>query len=176
MKGPPKEHEPKDERGFVLVVSVSMITLLTLFGFTTLHTIWVDARLVYAQRQTQTAFHIAEAGMKWGLSQLNALDANFADFNSVLDESEINCGAGTDECPCEITGWRPLSGVVSEQVIDYPSEANPLGWFRVVVKDDDDGDNGDMSSDANRTIRVRSYGMMYRGGRRMIEVTVTRSY
>jgi hypothetical protein len=175
MTGRPIQQDP-GQRGFVLIVAVSLITLLTLFGFTTLHTIWVDARLVYAQRQTQTAFNLAEAGMKWGLARLNTLDANFPDFDSVLVESALDCGAGTEECPCELTGWRPLSSDPDEHIIDYPDSENPIGSFRVVVKDDHDGDDGDLDSDTNRTILLRSYGLMVGGGRRMIEVTVTRSY
>ena len=175
MRGRLPNQDPR-QRGFVLIAAVSLISLLTLFGFTTLHTIWVDARLVYAQRHNQTAFGVAQAGMKWGLAKLNELDANFTSFDSVLDETVIDCGAGSDECPCELTGWRPLSGEASEEVIDYPDSENPIGTFRVVVKDDDDGDNGDLSSDTNRTIYIRSYGVITGGARRMVEVTVTRSY
>ena len=86
-------HKKEGERGFVLIAAVSLITILTLFGFTTLHSIWVDARLVYAQRQTQSAFNIAEAGMKWGLAELNVLDAHFSSFDSFLVESELDCGS-----------------------------------------------------------------------------------
>ena len=45
MRGRLPNQDPR-QRGFVLIAAVSLISLLTLFGFTTLHTIWVDARLV----------------------------------------------------------------------------------------------------------------------------------
>ena len=83
---------------------------------------------------------------------------------------------GTEECPCELTGWRPISSDSSEHIVNFPDDTNPIGTYRVVVRDDDDGDNGDLTKDANRTILIRSYGRLLTGGRRMIEVTVTRSY
>lgn len=170
----------KSERGYILIVSIMVSAVLTLMGFLVLHTVWFDSKNAYADRQSQVAFHLAESGMAWGISKLNELDTDFTDFNDLLDEDPLNCGVGSDECPCELTGWRPISGVEGESIIPYPDETNSVGTYRVVVKDDDDGDDrleeaGD-AKDQNTTILIRSYGISNQGSRRMLEATVTKSF
>ena len=101
---------------------------------------------------------------------------------TTLDEDPLDCGAGSDTCPCELTGWRPISGEEGEDIMHYPGpdELNSIGTYRVVVKDDDDGDDrlieaGD-AKDQNTTILIRSYGISNQGSRRMLEATVTKSF
>lgn len=167
------------ERGYILVIALMVSAVLTLFGLLVLHTVWFDSKIAYADRQSQTAFHLAEAGLAWGMSHLNEVDSDFSDFDSLLDEPPLECAGGTD-CPCELTGWRPL--VPDTDRVWYPTgdPETSFGWFRVVVKDDVDGDNGDLSRDNNQTVLLRSYGVSGSGeddgARRMIEVAVTRSY
>ena len=176
MKKNIKAHE--NERGYILLVSVMVSAVLTLMGFLVLHTVWFDSKTAYADRQSQVAFHLAEAGMAWGISKLNELDTDFTDFNDLLDEDPLDCGSGSDACPCELTGWRPISGEEDEKIVFYPGpdEQNSIGQYRVVVKDDDDGDDGDLESDTNQRIKIRSYGLSHQGSRRMLEVIVTKSF
>ena len=172
----------KNERGYILLVSIMISAVLTLMGFLVLHTVWFDSKTAYADRQSQVAFHLAESGMAWGISKLNELDTDFTTFNELLDEDPLDCGAGSDTCPCELTGWRPISGEEGEDIMHYPGpdELNSIGTYRVVVKDDDDGDDrlteaGD-AKDQNTTILIRSYGISNQGSRRMLEATVTKSF
>tara|TARA_Y100001934_G_scaffold233009_1_gene282217 strand:+ start:486 stop:1037 length:552 start_codon:yes stop_codon:yes gene_type:complete len=183
MTGAPLLQSRRFERGYVLVTSVLISAVLTLMGFLVLHTVLSDSRTTYADRQSQVAFHLAEAGMAWGIDRLNQLDTDFTDFNSVLDEPPLDCQSGTDMCPCELTGWRPLSGEEHEEIMFYPDpldESTAIGTFRVVVKDDDDGDSrledDGSARDQNITILIRSYGRSNQGSRRMIEATVTKSF
>ena len=202
------------ERGYVLIVAVSLTAMVTLLGYLMLQTVWATSRTVYSGRQSESAMYLAEAGLAWGASQLNTLDLSLLDFSDLppysLDGpcsanypscsdavfadssdpnfsnfsgcltclSEVDCEDGTDECPCELTGWRALAHPGETDftwTVYYPDGSDAetsYGWYRVSFRDDDDGD-GDLGTDINKTILVRSYGVTTHGSRRLLEAVVT---
>ena len=204
----------KGERGYVLIVAVSLTAMVTLLGYLMLQSVWATSRTVYSGRQSESALHLAESGLAWGVSQLNTLNVSLLDFSdtypytlddpcsvnypSCSDEvfadssdpdfsnfsgcltclAEVDCLDGDDECPCELTGWRPLANPAEEEftwTIYYPDGSDSetsYGWYRVAFRDDDDGD-ANLNTDTNQTILLRSYGVTAQGSRRLLEAAVT---
>ncbi len=172
-------HTPNEsERGFVLVVSVVVTTVLALLGYLMMQSVAIDAQMAYADRQGQSALAVANAGIGWAMERLSETHGfiDSTNYDGVLaDLTELTCNSGESddiECPDEISGWREMHPEAEK--IWYPTgnAGDSVGWFRVVLKDDQDYDD-DFSEDANDTLLIRSYAVTNEGSRRMVEVAVT---
>ena len=60
----------REERGWILVVAMSMTIVITFMGMLVLQSASVDARLAGAERNSETARYIAEAGIAWAVEKL----------------------------------------------------------------------------------------------------------
>jgi Tfp pilus assembly protein PilX len=209
-----RQEVARGERGYVLIVAVSLTAMVTLLGYLMLQSVWATSRTVYSGRQSESALHMAEAGLAWGASQLNTLNLSLLDFDDTAPYAlngpcsdnypscsdavfanssdpdfsnfsgcltclaEVDCLTGDDECPCELTGWRPLANPAEEDFTwsvyfpDGTDSETSYGWYRVAFRDDDDGD-GNLNTDTNQTVLLRSYGVTTQGSRRLLEATVT---
>ena len=182
----------KDEGGWILIVCVVMTTVLAMVGLLVVQGVWVNAKTFGAQRNAESARYIAEAGVSWAVQQLNEnenyVNGTSLNYGALLGLQTINqlgddtpctaqlirdfADARTGETcyPPELGEWRRLhQGVMEENgpVIPYAG-----GSFRVVVRDDLDGDN-DLNTDANGQLLIRAYGVTIRGARSMVEIAIS---
>ena len=58
------------QRGYSLIVAVTVVTLLTLLGILVLDSVWSDTQLSGGDRASINAMYLAEAGAVWGQQQL----------------------------------------------------------------------------------------------------------
>ena len=171
-----------EERGWILVVSMAMTIVITFMGMLVLQSASVDARLAGAERNSETARYIAEAGIAWAVEKLNpepGLIAGstlristllaYSTFESLGDDEQCTAYQITENQTCypnELVGWSRLH---PDQVsIPYNG-----GHFRVGVRDDDDDDN--YLLDSNDQFFIRAYGVSIRGARSVVEVLVSQS-
>lgn len=164
------------ERGFSLLMAVTITVMLTLVGMMVLNHTIVDTELAGASRNATDALYIAEAGIYAGMDILRqdyGFDGNSPDFNGPLTSGSLDgtlprpIVASDPDCSsaaCKIFGWNDL---VDGRWVNYGG-----GRYRVVVADDSD-DDGDTTQDANQTILLRALGEGRGGGRRLLEVAVS---
>jgi len=172
----------REERGWILVVAMAMTIVLTFMGMLVLQSASVDARLAGAERNSETARYIAEAGIAWAVEKLNTepglISGSRLRINSLLAYSTFEalgddelCAASqiiqNESCfPNELVGWGRLHQ-------EHTSVAYNGGHFRVGIRDDDDDTN--YLEDSNDQFFIRAYGVSIRGARSVVEVLVSQS-
>ena len=172
----------REERGWILVVAMAMTIVITFMGMLVLQSASVDARLAGAQRNSETAKYIAEAGIAWAVKKLNtepgliagsSLRINtllaYSTFEALGDDTQCTAFQITQNETCfpnELVGWGRLH---PEQI----SIAYNGGHFRVGIREDNDDDN--YLEDSNNQFFIRAYGVSIRGARSVIEILVSQS-
>jgi Tfp pilus assembly protein PilX len=172
----------KDERGWILIVSMAMTIVITFMGMLVLQSASVDARLAGAERNSETARYIAEAGIAWAVEKLNTepglisgsnLRINtllgYSTYESMGDDSLCTASLITENVNCypnELAQWGRLHP-------EQTSIAYNGGHFRVGVRDDNDDNN--FLEDSNDQFFIRAYGVSIRGARSVVEVLVSQS-
>ncbi|MEM6532224.1 MAG: PilX N-terminal domain-containing pilus assembly protein [Myxococcota bacterium] len=173
-----------EERGFALILGLTVLVILTILGLSVMSTVGEDLTAVKNMRQSEDALAIAEAGVSWAIEQLNkvsplgyGLEAS-KQYDSLLqDASNLNLytalTAGDEICTgmsdAQCTNWRQIGTTAFGS---GGTTGSTQGTFRVAYGDDEDGD-GDFGADDNDTIVIRSIGTDSLGSKRMIEVVVT---
>ena len=154
-------HRENGERGFALIIAIVVLLFLTMLGMTTLNTAVTDVNVAGKSRASRQALYIAQAGVAWGLDALNAGPFDPNNVGATLKNAALTGRA--------VTG----SGVaLFDGCLELPNSPVSFGGgtFRVAVTDD--ADDGDVTTDSNGQILLRSLGVDASGGKKLIEVTV----
>lgn len=175
------------ERGFALLMGLTVLVVLTILGLSVMSSVGEDLSVVRTMRESENALAIAEAGIAWGLNQLNVMHgleenkqynpilrndttvdgSNFYDIPDANDEICQGLSPGQCDNWWEITDTDDLP-----EFGETDDNVALRGRFRVVVGDDNDGDD-DYTADQNKMILLRALGIDARGAKRLIEVAVT---
>lgn len=167
------------QRGSAMLISMGVLIILTLLGTLVLQTVNVETDVAGAQRLSQKALYVAEAGANWGLEKLR-LDYNFntpnPEIDKLIDPVTTNLSA-VDVSDPHCKYLKQLSGTCAtwHELTSGPNGRayGATGRFRVFVHDDRDEMNSvDWTLDQNESIILRALGMDARGAKRMIEVGI----
>ncbi len=175
----------RNERGFALLMGLTVLVILTVLGLSVMSSMGEDLVVVQNMRESEVALALAEAGLAWGLEQLNdepyryddnrdetalLVDANGL-FSALSNGDEICTGLKTTGVPTQCESWQEITDPNNPEAFGDAGAAT-RGTFRVVFGDNDDGD-GDYSTDADDLILIRALGVDPSGSKRLIEVAVT---
>lgn len=175
----------RGERGFALLMGLTVLVILTVLGLSVMSSMGEDLVVVKNMRESEIALAVAEAGLAWGLEELNDEPYRFDDnknYNDILADASgvfFALSAGDPICTglkdsgtltqCEY--WKEITNPTNPTPFGDAS-ASTRGTFRVAFGDNDDGDN-DYSTDSDDLILVRALGRDPSGSQRLIEVAVT---
>lgn len=156
---------PKSERGAVLIIAISVLVMMTLVGVMVMQVVAVDVDAVGAERGGEEALYIAEAGIQWGLQEIDLnydIGSGTPSWTLLTVPPLIAVVADAVWGPAAIVGWGQLHP-------GLPSIPYYGGSFRVVVQPA-------LAPDTT-TLLIRSLGVTMEGGRygaqRLLEVAVT---
>ena len=161
----PYRNIPKGERGTVLIIAMSVLVMMTLVGVMVMQMVAVDVDAVGAERGGEEALYIAEAGIQWGLQEVDLkydIDPSTPDYTPLTVPNLTAVPSEAVWGPPAIVGWGQLHP--ASRSIAYGG-----GAFRVVVQPAPAPDT--------KTLLVRSLGVTMEAGRfgaqRLLEVAVT---
>lgn len=168
---PIKNHE----RGYSLIVAVSVVALLSMVGIMVLDQVYTDTQLSGGDRAALNAMYLAEAGAVWGKQALvdllyppgtNSGTANVANLTvlSSLGGTDVLCpenNCTTQPCPAAITctNWYLLTNT---SWVPYGN-----GQYRVAATC-----NPNCLVTNPISYSVRALGQSFDGSQRLLEVTV----
>ena len=155
------------QRGFSLLVAMTLLTLLTFLGLMVWDTVAIESQSAGSDRRSINALYIAEAGMAWGLDQL----ATYSSADVLLND--YSGSANVISNFTALNQWFELN--ISQPLQNYTVSGTTVGQYRVAILDDDDEDPGvaqDYKADKNQIVLIRSLGVDTSGARRMIEAAV----
>lgn len=173
----------KSERGFSLVIGMSVLILLTVLGIAVIQTVNSDIDAAASDRGYQSALAIAEAGVTWALDYLqtqyalsSATHQTFQDImNNTRGDLTLASGASAEEllaCPtADACCLAPAgcSGNPAWLVVTHARTPTQIafggGHFDVWV-------GLDPTDTTGNTLLLRSLGIDARGSQRLIEVAV----
>lgn len=150
----------KQERGILLLIAMVFVVVLTLLGSMVLREVAADVQVAGAERNTEDALYIAEAGLQWGRDQIMT---QFGSGGTVdLSSSSaiwttLSLIPNTDP-DVQLHGWYDL-GTQSYGAVG--------GKFHVAVEQDPADSSGD-------SILMRSMGTSPGGAKRLLEVAVVK--
>lgn len=165
------------QRGFGLVIAVSVIALLSLLGMLVLDQVYTDIQIAGSERASQSAMYIAEAGSVWGRTRLTALlfgtgtTAQPSNLQALPPMPaadalcpENSCGDHLCPPPVDCTAFLRLTALID------PQFAN--GFYRVAVRCNPN------CQAANPSYTLRALGIAQEGNpatvpQRLIEQTVS---
>jgi Tfp pilus assembly protein PilX len=168
----------KSERGFSLVIGMSILILLTVLGIAVIQTVNSDISSSASDKQSQSALTIAEAGITWAIDylqtqyQLNtATHQTFADIiaNKKGDLTPYT-GATTTElmaCPSSdscapTTNWLVIThGRTATQTTFGAANNTYIVWVGL-----------DPADATGNTLLLRSLGIDSNNSKRLLEVAV----
>ena len=149
-------------RGSTLLIAISFIVMLTMVGALVMRAVRSDLDTAGAERSSQDALYIAEAGLQWGRSKIltDYWSGTGPNYGSLFTLSDPALDPLCDESRVQETNWVRLD-----------SMAYGTGHFCLVVKDDEFADTPTVD---NNTFLIRSLGVAADGyAKRLLEVTVT---
>ncbi|MBC7793263.1 MAG: hypothetical protein H7Z43_06120 [Clostridia bacterium] len=169
----------KNERGFSLLIGMSILILLTVLGITVLQTVNADIENAANDKGAQTALAVAEAGLTYAMDYLNtsyALNtASATTFQNIInnvngDLSAANTATAEEKIACPTTmGSENICGANWRIVThDRPSTEVNFGGGRYVV-----WVGLDPADASQKTLLLRSLGIDVRGSQRLLEIAVT---
>lgn len=167
----------KNERGFSLLIGMSILILMTVLGITVMQAVNSDIETAGNDRGAQSALAIAEAGLAWAIDYLqgkygldsateetftNIVENSYGDLSNYSDgtvEEKTACDVPND--PCVQSEWKIVTH-------NRSSAEKSFGGGRYIVW------VGRDPADANKkTLLLRSLGIDSRGSQRLIEIAVT---
>lgn len=164
----------KSERGFSLIIGMSVLILLTVLGVTVMQSISSDVDAAGSDRGAQSALAIAEAGLSWSLDYLKTsyqLDTGGAAiFNNIATNSRS-----------DLTSY---SGATDEEKLVYKAENFDTTKWQCITHNRTTGEKSfgggryvvwaglDPADDSGNTLLVRSLGIDARGAQRLVEIAV----
>jgi Tfp pilus assembly protein PilX len=172
------------QRGTALILALVVLVTLLLIGAMVMRGVEHDTTGAGRMNQGQSAMHIAEAGIAYGLEQLRGSPFDLAglspNYNTAIDGS-VTAAINDADCntvSCKLFGWQELTCATFGPANGCGPQSFGGGTYRVGVQDDvdDEGDATqptDLANDTNQRILIRSLGISANGARRMIEVAVS---
>lgn len=164
------------ERGFSLLIGMSVLILLTVLGIAVVQGINADVDSAASDRGSQSALAIAEAGLTWSLDYLKrtyALDVATAQtFTDIAANSHSDLSAysacNAEEKTAVDSEPNPAAATWMNVTHARTSAENTFGGgrYHVWVAKDPADPNG-------KTLLVRSLGIDARGSQRLVEIAVT---
>lgn len=168
-----------DESGYVLVITMIILVLLTIMGVTASNMTEIELKTAGIDRVNKNTFYTAESGIEVGRAVLNSLKAQDVGYWDLLLTNDEFTWENTTVRSCNLDSDPPCSptsdnnDMVIDAVIDaLGSSSRNVGeaTFSLQIRDNDDLD-GNLTVDTDNTIILTSTGN-YAGGRTIIEVEI----
>lgn len=174
----------KSERGFSLLIGMSVLILLTVLGIAVVQGINADVDGAGIDRGSQSALAIAEAGLTWSMDYLKNSyqlhQATAQTFTDIMDNkySDLTAYSGAtaearlaiDAEKGQATQAEPAPLATSWLCITHGRTTTEKsfggGRYHVWVTKDPADPNG-------KTLLMRSLGIDSRGAQRLVEIAVT---
>lgn len=170
----------KSERGFSLIIGMSVLILLTVLGIAAIQTVNADIDAAASDKGSQSALSVAEAGITWALDYLqtnyglntasqqtfqdivNNAKGDFAPLSAATAEEKLACVLQVSGSPDACTGstWQIMTHNRTTAEIAFGG-----GHFVVWV-------GLDPADSTGSTLLLRSLGIDARGSQRLIEIAV----
>lgn len=164
------------ERGFSLIIGMSVLILLTVLGIAVVQSINSDIDGAASDRGSQSALAIAEAGLTWSLDYLSRTydlaNATAQTFTDIIDNTHSDLSVYS-ECTTEeksavdaeaapvAADWRSITHNRTTAEKTFGG-----GRYHVWVAKDPADPNG-------KTLLMRAIGVDARGSQRLVEIAVT---
>lgn len=193
-----------NEKGYVLLTSMMMLTLLTIIGIAATNTSNIDLQIATAEKNMQQAFYSAEAGIEHARLLLSErysdynkaalLLNNAGDWDFAIDGRETGKSAATDNDGDNIPDYEggavwlcksPLTSKVTYTVTVWNNEDELTPDTDGNVVDDrlgadgvagggDDDPDNEVTDDEDGILFVRSDGFGPNGARAAIQISLQR--
>ncbi len=165
-----------NERGFSLIIGMSVLILLTVLGIAVVQGINADVDSAASDRGSQSALAIAEAGLTWSLDYLKrsyGLDTATAQtFTNIVGNTNSDLSnyadCSTEEKSAVDADASPVAANWKCVTKNRAAAEKTFGGGRYhvwVAKDPADP--------TQKTLLVRSLGIDARGSQRLVEIAVT---
>lgn len=164
------------ERGFSLIVGMSVLILLTVLGIAVVQSINADVDSAASDRGSQSALAIAEAGLTWSIDYLKrtyGLDTATAQTFANIATNSLN--DMSDYADCTVEEKTAVDADLSPAAADWKSVTHNRttteknfggGRYHVWV-------TRDPADPSGKTLLMRALGIDARGAQRLVEIAVT---
>ncbi|HSI03315.1 MAG: PilX N-terminal domain-containing pilus assembly protein [Myxococcota bacterium] len=165
-----------NERGFSLIIGMSVLILLTVLGIAVVQGINADVDSAASDRGSQSALAIAEAGLTWSIDYLKrtyGLDTATAQTFTNIVNNAFNDLSNYSDCNAEeqsaiVADPSPASSDWKSVTHNRAAADKNFGGGRYhvwVTKDPADP--------TGKTLLMRALGIDGRGSQRLVEIAVT---